>query len=559
MATRINNAKNFAGKSYVVSNQVETLIKSLSFNGNILKFGATAIGDDSVALGDGIDFTTWINEAKTAATAAAVGASGDASTVATVYGAKKYTDEAKAAVIGTAADTHESDTIKGAKAYADKVAGAVSAAAIGVQAGEGIKITLKDGTTTNIISTDIKLVSETNDAYASVYNLQIADAAVEGGYKSVGKINIPKDQFLKDAEFIKAATSTDATNSNGEVQEGEACIKFTFEVVDNPAKVVYVNVNNLIDIYTAAENATEIQLKVDNNVFSATIVDKAVTTAKINDSAVTTAKIADANVTTDKLDAKAVTTDKIADAAVTETQLNESVNTSLDKADSAIQAGDVARIAYGKDSNVEAALDDIYTQIGEGGSVASQIEGAINALDSSVAVAETATQEGVMVVTGVTQTDGKLTAVAEVEVEKAGSVAAAKAELLGDENSAAGSATIAGANKAAADASAAANKALTDANAYTDGKFDAVATAVNATAVKFESATLNLSNTKTVGTVNGRVIAVYGGDGVQVYPEIAFANNVSTITVVGLSAEEAFTVIYATTIAIDLSSSEANS
>ena len=75
---------------------------------------------------------------------------------------------------------------------------------------------------------------------------------------------------------------------------------------------------------------------------------------------------------------KSIVTAKIADAAVTETQLNESVNASLDKADSAIQAGDVARITY-EDSNVKAALDDIYVQIGDGGSVATQIKDAIEA------------------------------------------------------------------------------------------------------------------------------------------------------------------------------------
>lgn len=607
MATRINKAKNFAGKSYVVSNEVADLIKSLTFTDNTLKFTATTLSGDTVTLGAGVSFADWITAAKTAAAESAVttvvGTAADTSASDTIKGAKLYADEAKAAVIGTADDDADDNTVYGAKAYADKVADDISAAAIGVEAGAGIKITLKDDTTINVISTDIKLVSDTNNTnFASVYDLQIADATATGGYKSLGKINIPKDQFLKDAVFIKEATADDVTASNGEVELGDACIKFTFEVVDNPAKVVYVNVDNLVDVYTAAQNATEIQLKVDDNVFSATIVDKAVTTAKIADAAVTTVKIADAAVTTDKLDAKAVTTTKIADAAVTETQLNKSVNDSLDLADSAIQAGDVAKITYGTNSNVKAALDDIYNQIGTDGSVASQIEEAINALDGEATIA-TVNSGVVTIKGGIVETNGVVdnsTATDIVLAKVATTGAAADVSVADTENvitatnveaalveiakeiDAMDATTVEDATAedttaiqgvqvvksitqddgklteivtAKADKFGSANKALADAKAYTDGKIDAVATAVNQHAVQFVSADLKLSATTISGTVDGRVIAVYGADGGQVYPEITFANNVSTIKVEGLTAEETFTVIYATTIAINLSSS----
>lgn len=112
---RINKAKNFLGKSYVVSNEVESLIKSLSFADNILKFGATVIGEDSVALGDGINFTTWIEGAKTAAANSAV-----------------------ATVVGADTDTKDANTVYGAKAYAKNLVDDISAAAIGVKAGDGI-------------------------------------------------------------------------------------------------------------------------------------------------------------------------------------------------------------------------------------------------------------------------------------------------------------------------------------------------------------------------------------------------------------------------------------
>lgn len=422
---RFNNAKNFAGKSYVVSNEVETLIKSLSLEGNILKFGATTIGGDNVSLGSGVDFTDWIEAAKTAATAAAVGTAEDVSTAATIYGAKKYTDEAKTAVIGTSDDTYESDTIKGAKAYADKVAGAVSAAAIEVIAGNAITID-KVGTKNTInVKTDlIKLEAGDNSTgeFASVYALKIADSTVDGGYATVGTINIPKDQFLKGAEYK------------------DGSINLTFAVADQDV-VTSIDVKDLIDTYTAAAGAAEIQLKVENNEFSATIVNGAVTTAKIADANVTAAKLSD--------DAKALF--------------------------------DVAGAA--------AAV-----------------------LGSSTDGAEVNTVYGAKA-----------------------AVSAAKAAVIGTDADAAGADTIKGANKAAAAAQETAGK---------------VVTAVNAKAVQFMSAELTFSETATTGTVGGRVIAVYGADGVQVYPEITFADDISTIEVEGLTASEKFTVIYATTITI---------
>ena len=59
---RFNKAKNFLGKSYVVSNEIETLIKSMNFKDDILKFGANKIGEDNVNLGLGLDFSTWVSK-----------------------------------------------------------------------------------------------------------------------------------------------------------------------------------------------------------------------------------------------------------------------------------------------------------------------------------------------------------------------------------------------------------------------------------------------------------------------------------------------------------------
>jgi hypothetical protein len=130
--------------------------------------------------------------------------------------------------------------------------------------------------------------------------------------------------------------------------------------------------------------------------------------------------------------------------------------------------------------------------------------------------------QGVQVVKSITQANGKLTEIATAKADKFGS----------------------------------ASKALADANAYTDEAANKIVTAVNTKAVQFVSGEMELSATVKSGEVEGRVIAVYGKDGDQVYPEIKFVDATeesaakSIITVEGLETEEKFTVIYATTITI---------
>lgn len=92
---------------------------------------------------------------------------------------------------------------------------------------------------------------------------------------------------------------------------------------------------------------------------------------------------------------------------------------------------DSGDIAYAE-TTVEAAIADLYSQVGEGGSVSTQIENAINALDASYTATGTAAHSGTYVMNAVTQTDGVITSIGSVEVENAGAAQAVKTELLGD-------------------------------------------------------------------------------------------------------------------------------
>ena len=543
---RINKAKNFLGKSYVVSNEIEALIQTLSFDSknSTLGFGEGKFGDDTTS-SKSISFAEWIAEAKTAAKTDAITAvTGDALVAGKiVLGKDASSVETSAFVPGTNVLTDSATTLATDAAVLAAIS-KVSADAIGVEAGDGINISIKEGTTTNVISTDIKLAKVSNEG-AGVYQLQIKEAGKET-YKSVGEINLPADMVATSGELVDA----DAEGNAG------TFIKMTIANADP----FYIDVKDLIEYnsYEASVTITPSLVEGKAHTYAFDVNDKSIVTAKI------------------------------ADAAVTETQLNESVNASLDKADSAIQAGDVARITY-EDSNVKAALDDIYVQIGDGGSVANQIKDAIDALDgdatiatvdggvvtikggivevdgvvdnseaSDIVLAKVATtgdavdvkiadagnlivaenvegalaeiaaqidamdadlvaetgktpeQDGVFVVNGVKQVDGKITEIASVEVEKAGAAAAVKNLIVNNIES-------------------------------------------KVVQIKEDILVMEQQDEQTAAsnTIDGRVLAVYDAADNQIFPEITYKNGISTIMVdFGEAATENFTVLHTVKITV---------
>ena len=140
----------------------------------------------------------------------------------------------------------------------------------------------------------------TSADYAKVYQIK------QGG-ELKGTINIPKDMVVESGSVVV----------NPEGQPAGTYIKL---VLANAEKSeIFVNVGTLVDIYTAKAEAAQVQLVIDAKTreISATIVAGSVGTTELADDAVTTAKIKDANVTKAKL-----ATD---------------VQTSLGKADRAVQ------------------------------------------------------------------------------------------------------------------------------------------------------------------------------------------------------------------------------
>lgn len=140
----------------------------------------------------------------------------------------------------------------------------------------------------------------TSADYAKVYQIK------QGG-EVKGTINIPKDMVVESGSVVV----------NPEGQPAGTYIKL---VLANAEKSeIFVNVGTLVDIYTAKAEAAQVQLAIDAKTreISATLVAGGVGTTELADNAVTTVKIKDAN--------------------VTKAKLANDVQTSLGKADSAVQ------------------------------------------------------------------------------------------------------------------------------------------------------------------------------------------------------------------------------
>lgn len=244
--------------------------------------------------------------------------------------------------------------------------------------GQSIQLTgadIKLGAATENYSTDITLdeaissldvrLSEEEDAsvvtvtpttdsnYAQVYT-------IKQGNKEVGKINIPKDKVVESGEIV--------VNPAG--QSAGTYIKL---VLQNVATPLYINVGDLVDVYTAQASAAQVQVAIsDTNVISATIVAGSISATELAADAVVTAKIKDGNVTKAKLESGVQTSLGKADTAyqkpstgIAKSDLASAVQTSLGKADS----------AYQKPSTGIAKTDlasDVQTSLGKADAAAPQ-------------------------------------------------------------------------------------------------------------------------------------------------------------------------------------------
>lgn len=151
----------------------------------------------------------------------------------------------------------------------------------------------------------VKISTETTtEGYAKSYTFT-------QGTTKLGVIDIPKDMVV----------SSGTVEKDPKGQPPGTYLVLTLANATNDK--VYINVGTLVDIYTAKAEATQIQLAIDSTTreISATIVAGSITATELAVDAVVTAKIADGN--------------------VTKAKLSTEVQTSLGKADTAIQEADL--------------------------------------------------------------------------------------------------------------------------------------------------------------------------------------------------------------------------
>lgn len=161
---------------------------------------------------------------------------------------------AKVATTGASGDVSYDNTVSGltaanVKAAIDELQGNIE------DIGEAGELTIVDEATPTT-------------GYLKTYSFYQGDSTVAANLK--GKIDIPKDFLVKSGSVV--------VNPAG--QPAGTYIALVINVKSGTAEdeTIYINVADLVDAYTAKQNADEVQIVIsDNNVISAAIVDVAAT------------------------------------------------------------------------------------------------------------------------------------------------------------------------------------------------------------------------------------------------------------------------------------------
>lgn len=273
-------------------------------------------------------------------------------------GAVKTNTDAIATLNG--ADTVEGSVAKAVKDAKDAVEAEIGAldslttqnkASLVVAINE-VSESVKTGGEGSVVTID---TTTTTEGYAKSYTIK------QGG-KTVSTIDIPKDMVVS-----AGAVEVDPVD-----QEKGTYLVLT--LANATQDKIYINVGKLVDIYVAKANATQVQVAIDPSTreISATLVAGSVTATELAADSVVTAKIADGNVTKAKL-----ATD---------------VQTSLGKADTAVQEADLTDLKADVAAN-KTGVADLKKSLAEGGATAIAIADAKKA-GTDAATAVTALESG---------------------------------------------------------------------------------------------------------------------------------------------------------------------
>lgn len=335
-----------------------------------------------------------------------------------------------------------------------------------------------------------KTVGGEADTFTAKYTIKQGDV-------EIGTIDIAKDMV---------ATSGELVTADGEGNPG-SFIKMTIA----NGTPFYINVADLIE-YNSVADTDEIILTDTNHTITATV--KAISGAKLTDGTVTKAKLDTAvQSSLDKADSALQASDKTelaaatkkaqdaADAAQADVDALEGVvGTAKTETEAATgifkKIDDAVTTQASKDSAQDTKIEALEKAVGEGGSVDEKITAAVNALDTAdVATAVVDTEDTTKVgIYGVKETDGIIAQGAKIaDVDAAGTAAKVKSDVTGTTADTADKVTLYGVKAYAKN--------------YADGLADNYATA--AQGEKADSALQSADITN--GTTDG-AIAVKGTD-----------------------------------------------
>ena len=328
-----------------------------------------------------------------------------------------------------------------------------------------------------------KAVGGEADTFTAKYTIKQGDV-------EIGTIDIAKDMV---------ATSGELVTADGEGNPG-SFIKMTIA----NGTPFYINVADLIE-YNSVADTDEITLTDTNHTITATV--KAISGAKLTDSTVTKAKLDTAvQSSLDKADSALQASDKTELAAATKkaqadvNALEGVVGTAKTETEAATgifkKIDDAVTTQASKDSTQDTKIEALEKAVGEGGSVDEKITAAVNALDTTdVATAVVDTEDMTKVgIYGVKETDGIIARGAKIaDVDAAGTAAKVKSDVTGTTADTADKVTLYGVKAYAKN--------------YADGLADNYATA--AQGEKADSALQSADITN--GTTDG-AIAVKGTD-----------------------------------------------
>ena len=402
-------------KNYIGTEDAKS-IKSLSVSGNTVSFFKTEDASGTAAYTVNIPDVSGFMDKIANASGGKIVTSTSAGQVA--ESATAISDLATNAFVGTIPSGASSTTVTAyAKEVADSKDSAITAAQSAADAAQSDVDALETlvgeipstaDATTVVGYIDEAVADATSDSEVELTEAQtpttgyLKTYVLSQGGSEVGKIDIPKDLVVTSGEIV--------VNPQG--QPAGTYLKLT---IANQTEPVYINVADLCDVYTAEASASQVQLAISNtNEISAEIVDGSVDTDALGTSAVTTAKIAD----------DAVTAAKVSISAHTESQTasTDGLAISVTTTDGQVSAvsGSIAQNtydSYGSSAAAQSAAEG-YTDA-EIAKLDAVADGTKTAIDGSTARTKT-DNDGIFALQGVTEADGKLSAMTVVEVAQIG-------------------------------------------------------------------------------------------------------------------------------------------